>query len=126
MNFLNKLFGNLNLDVNNLVDNLTTTDEERKELKIKFEALFLEAKAKAEEQITRRWESDNKAGWLPANISPLTLAFLVVSTVLLIFIEGGVISFNVEERWVSLLEITLLTTIGAYFGSRGFEKIKKK
>jgi hypothetical protein len=126
MNFLNKLFGNLNLDVNNLVDNLVTTKEEKKELKIKFEALFLEAKAKAEEQITRRWESDNKAGWLPANIRPLTLAFLVVSTVLLIFIEGGIISFNVEERWVSLLEITLLTTIGAYFGSRGFEKIKKK
>ncbi len=42
MNFLNKLFGNLNLDVNNLVDNLTTTTEEKKELKIKFEALFLE------------------------------------------------------------------------------------
>jgi hypothetical protein len=126
MNFLSKLFGNLNLDVNNLVDNLVTTKEEKQELKIKFEALFLEAKAKAEEQITRRWESDNKAGWLPANIRPLTLAFLVISTVLLIFIEGGVISFNVEERWVSLLEITLLTTIGAYFGSRGFEKIKKK
>lgn len=126
MNFLNKLFGNLNLDVNKLVDNLTTSDEERKELKIKFEALFLEARAKAEEQITRRWESDNKAGWLPANIRPLTLAFLVVSTILLIFIEGGVISFNVEERWVSLLEITLLTTIGAYFGSRGFEKVKRK
>ena len=36
MNFLNKLFGNLNLDVNNLVDNLTTTKEEKKELKIKF------------------------------------------------------------------------------------------
>ena len=126
MNFLNQLFGNLNVDVNNLVDNLTTTKEEKQELKIKFESLFLEARAKAQEQITRRWESDNKAGWLPANIRPLTLAFLVVSTVLLIFIEGGVISFNVEERWVSLLEITLLTTIGAYFGSRGFEKIKKK
>ena len=48
MNFLNKLFGNLNLDVNNLVDNLTTTKEEKQELKIKFEALFLEARAKAE------------------------------------------------------------------------------
>ena len=126
MNFLNQLLGNLNVDVNNLVDNLTTTKEEKQELKIKFESLFLEARAKAQEQITRRWESDNKAGWLPANIRPLTLAFLVVSTVLLIFIEGGVISFNVEERWVSLLEITLLTTIGAYFGSRGFEKVKRK
>ena len=126
MNFLKNLFGNLNLDVNKLVDNVVTTDAERKELKIKFEQMFLEARANAEEQITRRWESDNKAGWLPANIRPLTLAFLIISTVLLVFIDSGTINFNVEERWVSLLEITLLTTVGAYFGSRGFEKIKKK
>jgi|TARA_R100001594_G_scaffold143197_2_gene190870 hypothetical protein len=126
MNFLKNLFGNLNLDVNKLVDNVVTTDAERKELKIKFEQMFLEARANAQEQITRRWESDNKAGWLPANIRPLTLAFLIISTVLLVFIDSGTINFNVEERWVSLLEITLLTTVGAYFGSRGFEKIKKK
>ena len=125
MNFLKNLFGNLNLDVNKLVDNVVTTDAERKELKIKFEQMFLEARANAQEQITRRWESDNKAGWLPANIRPLTLAFLIISTVLLVFIDSGTINFNVEERWVSLLEITLLTTVGAYFGSRGFEKIKK-
>ena len=126
MNFLKNLFGNLNLDVNKLVDNVVTTDAERKELKIKFEQMFLEARANAQEQITRRWESDNKAGWLPANIRPLTLAFLIISTVLLVFIDSGTINFNVAERWVSLLEITLLTTVGAYFGSRGFEKIKKK
>ena len=126
MKFLGKLFGGLNIDVNNLVDNIVTTDEEREELKIKFEQMFLQARASAEEQITRRWESDNKAGWLPANIRPLTLAFLITSTVLLVFIDSGTINFNVAERWVSLLEITLLTTVGAYFGSRGFEKIKKR
>ena len=126
MKFLGKLFRGLNLDVNNLVDNVVTTDEEREELKIKFEQMFLQARASAEEQITRRWESDNKAGWLPANIRPLTLAFLITSTVLLVFIDSGTINFNVAERWVSLLEITLLTTVGAYFGSRGFEKIKKR
>ena len=126
MKFLGKLFGGLNIDVNNLVDNIVTTEEEREELKIKFEQMFLQARASAEEQITRRWESDNKAGWLPANIRPLTLAFLITSTVLLVFIDSGTINFNVAERWVSLLEITLLTTVGAYFGSRGFEKIKKK
>jgi hypothetical protein len=126
MNFLSKLFGNLNLDVNSLVDNLTTTKEEKKQLSINLKKVILEAEANAQQQITRRWESDNKAGWLPANIRPLTLAFLIVSTVLLVFIDSGAINFNVEERWVSLLEITLLTTVGAYFGSRGFEKIKKK
>ena len=33
MKFLKNLFGGLNLDVNNLVDNVVTTDAERKELK---------------------------------------------------------------------------------------------
>jgi hypothetical protein len=106
MKFLSKLFGNMSLDVNKLVDNVVTTDEERKELKIKFEQIFLEARANAEEQITRRWEADSKAGWLPANIRPLTLAFLVVSTVLLIFIEGGVIDFQVKDTWIDLLQLT--------------------
>ena len=61
MNFLKNLFGNLNLDVNKLVDNVVTTDEERKELKIRFKKIILDAKANAEEQITRRWEADSKA-----------------------------------------------------------------
>jgi len=125
MKFLTKLFGGLNIDVNNLVDNIVTTDEEREELKIKFEQMFLQARASAEEQITRRWEADAKAGWLPANIRPLTLAFLVVSTVLLIFIEGGAIDFQVKDNWIDLLQLVLITVIGAYFGGRSVEKIKK-
>ena len=126
MKFLGKLFSGLNVDVNNLVDNIVTTDEEREELKIKFEQMFLQARASAEEQITRRWESDNKAGWLPANISPLTLAFLITSTVLLVFIDSGSIEFNVAEKWTDLLQLTLITVIGAYFGGRSVEKLKNK
>ena len=126
MNILKKLFGNLNLDVNKLVDELHSSPVEKKELKIKFKEILTQAEGNAQEQVTRRWEADSKAGWLPANIRPLTLAFLIISTVLLVFIDSGTINFNVSERWVSLLEITLLTTVGAYFGSRGFEKIKKK
>ena len=126
MKFLNKLFGNMSLDVNNLVDNIVTTDEERKQLKIKFEQIFLQARAQAEEQITRRWEADSKAGWLPANIRPLTLAFLVISTVVLIFIEGGLINFEGKDNWIDLLQLTLITVIGAYFGGRSIEKVKRK
>ena len=112
MNFLGKIFGGLNIDVNTLVDSVVTTKEEREELKIKFEQMFLQAKANAEEQITRRWEADAKAGWLPANIRPLTLAFLVVSTILLIFIEGGAIDFQVKDNWIDLLQLVLITVIG--------------
>jgi len=127
MKWLGKILGGDFMNsVSNIVDNVVTTDEERMQLKANLKEIIAKAEANAQEQITRRWESDNKAGWLPANIRPLTLAFLIVSTVLLVFIDSGAINFNVAERWVSLLEITLLTTVGAYFRSRGFEKIKKK
>ena len=127
MKIIGKLLGgDFMKSVSNIVDNVVTTDEERMQLKANLKKIVAEAEANAQEQITRRWEADAKAGWLPANIRPLTLAFLIVSTVLLVFIDSGTISFNVEERWVSLLEICLITTIGAYFGSRGLEKIKKR
>ena len=126
MKFLGKLFGGLKLDVNKIVDNVVTTDAEREQLKNNLQEIIAKAESQAQEQVTRRWEADTKAGWLPANIRPLTLAILIISTILLVFIDSGTISFNVEERWISLLEICLITTIGAYFGSRGFEKIKKR
>ena len=59
MKFLKNLFGNLNLDVNKLVDNIVT-------------------------------------------------------------------DFNVKENWIDLLQLVLITVIGAYFGGRSFEKVKKQ
>ena len=62
--------------------------------------------------------------WLSKNIRPLVMIFLVVSTVLLIFVDAGVITFAVKESWVDLLQLVLITVIGAYFGGRSVEKIK--
>ena len=45
---------------------------------------------------------------------------------LLIFIDSGVLKFEVKEHWVDLLQIILVTVIGAYFGGRSYEKIKNK
>ncbi len=66
----------------------------------------------------------NKDNWLSKNVRPLVLSFLVISTILLIFIDGIFAKFNVSESWISLLELVLITVIGAYFGGRSFEKIK--
>ena len=125
MKFLTKLFGNMSLDVNNLVDNIVTTDEERKELKIKFEQIFLQARANAEEQITRRWESDNKAGWLPANIRPLTLAFLTMIFVIISFFDGNVGGFSMNPIYAPIYTNLLMVIYGSYFAGRTIEKIKK-
>ena len=50
---------------------------------------------------------------------------LNLETDVLIFIDAGYIDFNVKESFVGLLEMTLVTIIGFYFGSRGIEKFKK-
>jgi len=68
----------------------------------------------------------NLDNWLSKNVRPLVLSFLVISTILLIFIDGIFPKFNVSESWISLLELVLITVIGAYFGGRSFEKVKNK
>lgn len=120
---LGKIFGGLVGEASNIIDEVVTTQEEKLELKIKLEQIILEAETKADAEITKRWETDMVNGnWLSKSIRPLTLAFLVVSTVLLVFIDAGVIQFEVKEHWVSLLEVVLITVIGAYFGGRSYEK----
>ena len=79
-----------------------------------------------EANITDRWKADmNSDSWLSKNVRPLVLVFLVISTVLMIFIDAGALNFVVEEKWTDLLQLVLMTTIGAYFGGRSFEKRKK-
>ena len=79
-----------------------------------------------EKQITERWKMDMASdSWLSKNIRPLVLVFLVVATVLLIFIDAGAINFTVEAKWTDLLQLVLITVIGAYFGGRSLEKTKK-
>jgi hypothetical protein len=43
----------------------------------------------------------------------------------MVFIDSGSINFNVEEKWTDLLQLVLITVIGAYFGGRSVEKFKK-
>ena len=89
--------------------------------------LIADYETKMEANITDRWKADmNSDSWLSKNVRPLVLIFLVVCTMLLIFIDAGAIKFTVEEKWTDLLQLVLITVIGAYFGGRSFEKRKKK
>ena len=126
MNILKKLFGNISLDVNNLVDNVITTDEERKTLKIKLKQVLKQAESSAQEQVTRRWEADAKAGWLPANIRPLILAFLTLIFVSISFFDGNVGGFKMNPVYVPVYQTLLMVVFSAYFAGRSIEKIKNK
>ena len=131
MNILGQIFSGgakeLVEGVGGVIDNLHTSKEEKLEAKQKMQELVANYEIEMEKQITSRWEADMKSdSWLSKNIRPLVLAFLVVSTVLLIFIDAGVINFIVEAKWTDLLQLVLITVIGAYFGGRSLEKTKKK
>ena len=126
MRILKKLFGNISLDVNNLVDNIITTDEERITLKTKLKEILKQAESSAQEQVTRRWEADSKAGWLPANIRPLTLAFLTLIFVSISFFDGNVGGFKMNPVYVPVYQTLLMVVFSAYFAGRSIEKFKNK
>jgi hypothetical protein len=112
--------------VGGIIDNLHTSKEEKLAAELKVKELISNYEVEMEKTITDRWKADmNSDSWLSKNIRPMTLAFLVISTVLMIFIDAGTINFVVEDKWTDLLQIVLITVIGAYFGGRSLEKVKK-
>ena len=127
MAILGNILGNLLSKADTIIDECITSTEEKMQLKNELQKIVQEQEALIEQEVTKRWESDNlQSSWLPRNIRPLVLAWLVVSTTLLIFIDAGAIDFVVDDEWKSTITAILTITIGAYFGSRGLEKIKNK
>tara|TARA_R110000744_G_scaffold133606_1_gene242084 strand:+ start:8993 stop:9391 length:399 start_codon:yes stop_codon:yes gene_type:complete len=130
MSILTKIFsagaGSLVDSVGVVLDDLITSKEEKLAAELKIKELIANYEVEVEKTITDRWKADMASdSWLSKNVRPLVLVFLVVSTVLMIFIDAGTINFIVEAKWTDLLQIVLITVIGAYFGGRSFEKIKK-
>ena len=112
--------------VGGVIDNLHTSKEEKLAAEQKIKELVANYEVQMEKEISSRWNADMKSdSWLSKNVRPLVLIFLVISTVLLIFIDAGVINFVVEAKWTDLLQLVLITVIGAYFGGRSLEKTKK-
>ena len=118
---------NLGQKIGDLVDRFVRTKEEKAEFEKELTQIFIEAEKDMQQNVTERWKADmGSDSWLSKNVRPLVLLFLIVSTIVMIFIDAGAIKFNVQENWVDLLQIVLITVISAYFGGRSFEKIKNK
>ena len=120
--FLKSLVG----DASQIIDDVVTTKEEKMALKNAMKKMLLDSEVELQKNVTERWKADMQSdSWLSKNVRPLTLAFLLVSTVLLIFIDAGFIDFEVKNSWVDLLQLVMISVVGAYFGGRSLEKIKK-
>ena len=127
---LSKIFSsgaaNLIKGVGGVIDNLHTSAEEKLAAEAKIKDLIMGYEAEMQKQVTERWRLDmNSDSWLSKNIRPLVLIFLVICTMLLIFIDAGFIKFDVKDSYVDLLQLVLITVIGAYFGGRSLEKVTK-
>ena len=129
-NFITRLFSSgatkLVEGIGGVLDELITSKDEKLEAERRIKELIAKHEVEMEKEISSRWSADMASdSWLAKNVRPLVLIFLVVSTVLLVFIDAGVIAFEVKASWVDLLQLVLITVIGAYFGGRSLEKVKK-
>ena len=84
-----------------------------------------EEKAEWEREVTKRWVADSEAP-----LTRLTRPFLVLFTTFAVFIFGALDSslegFTIGDAYLEMYKEVWIVMIVAYFGSRGFEKVKGK
>lgn len=123
---LQLITGGLIKDVGKVIDDLTTTDEERLAAKHKIEELLERADKDAQDQVTERWKLDMESdSFLSKNIRPLVLVYLTVIFTVLSFFDGNIGGFQVDEAYIPIFQSLLITVYGAYFVGRTWEKNKK-
>ena len=123
---LSLLSGGLIKDVGNVIDKLTTTDEERLAAKQNIQELLEKADQDAQTQVTERWKMDMQSdSFLSKNIRPLVLVYLTSIFTILAFADGNVGGFEVAQEYIPIFQSLLITVYGAYFVGRTWEKSKK-
>ena len=121
------LGGNVIEKVGGVIDNLTTTEEERLAAKKAMKEVLMQAESEAQEQVTRRWEADMKSdNWLSKNIRPLICIFLTAMFVIISIFDGNAGGFEIAPAYIPIYQTLLITVYGAYFAGRSIEKIRKK
>ena len=122
---LSLLTGGLIKDVGNVIDKLTTTDEERLAAKQKIQELLEKADQDAQTQISERWKLDMQSdSFLSKNIRPLVLIYLTVIFTALAFFDGNIGGFKVAEEYIPIFQS--LYSVRRLFCRSYLGKIKKK
>ena len=126
---MNKIFawltGGVIKEIGNVIDKLTTTEEEKLEIKKQVQIILEEADNNAQQQVTDRWNADmNSDSWLAKNIRPLVLVFLTFIFSLLAFTDGNIGEFKIAKEYIPIFQTLLVTVYGAYFVGRSWEKGK--
>ena len=100
----------------------STTDLDPEEIKAK-----IDAEVQFQNNVTERWKADMGSDIkLAMYIRPVTLiALMSMFMVTMVMDSLDNLPFNVKDSYVSLLEILMLTSFGAYFAGRTIEKSRK-
>ena len=106
--------------VKNLLDKEPGIDPAEAKAKIDAEIAF-------QNNVTERWKADMGGDVKLAKlIRPATLIALMSMFMITMVLDSlDNLPFNVKDSYVSLLEILMLTSFGAYFAGRTIEKAKK-
>ena len=119
------LTGSVIKEVGEVLDNLTTTKEEKLEAQRLITEILEKADKEAQEQVTARWQSDMQSdSFLSKNIRPMVLIYLTVIFTICAFFDGNVGEFVIAEEYIPIFQTLLVTVYGAYFVGRSWEKGK--
>ncbi len=119
------LSGGVIKEIGNVIDKLTTTEEERLEVKKQIQQILEDADSKAQEEVSKRWEADMRSdSFLSKNIRPMVLIYLTVIFTVCAFFDGNVGEFIIAEEYIPIFQTLLVTVYGAYFVGRTWEKAK--
>ena len=119
------LSGGVIKEVGNVIDKLTTTEEERLEVKKQIQQILEDADSKAQEEVSKRWEADMKSdSFLSKNIRPMVLIYLTVIFTICAFFDGNIGEFIIAKEYIPIFQTLLVTVYGAYFVGRTWEKAK--
>ena len=126
MAILGNILGNLLGKADTIIDECITSKEEKLQLRNQLHKIVQEQESLIEKQVSKRWVSDNSSdNWLSKNIRPMSLIFITVVFTIISFADGNIGQFTLNEEYRPIYQSLLLLIYGAYYGSRGLEKIKK-
>jgi len=120
------LTGGVIKEVGDVIDKLTTTKEEKLEIKNQLQVILEAAESNAQKEVTSRWESDMASdSFLSKNIRPMVLIYLTFVFSVLAFADGNIGDFTIALEYIPIFQTLLVTVYGAYFVGRSWEKAKR-
>ena len=120
------LTGGVIKEVGDVIDKLTTTKEEKLEIKNQLQVILEAAESNAQKEVTSRWESDMASdSFLSKNIRPMVLIYLTFIFSVLAFADGNIGQFKIATEYIPIFQTLLVTVYGAYFVGRSWEKSRK-